>query len=93
MLKNEVDTLVLGCTHYPFIQPVLESILPEDVKIIDPAPAVARQVRRRLKKIDLLGEKGQSSVQFYTTGNVKCFKNQITELIDNQGVVKGLRFS
>ena len=92
MLKNEVDTLVLGCTHYPFVQPVLESILPKGIKIIDPAPAVARQVQRRLEKLELLAAKEDGLVQFYTTGDVKNFKSQITKLIDNQGIVRGLRF-
>ena len=92
MLAEGVDTLVLGCTHYPFIQPVLESLLPDGFEIIDPAPAVARQVKKRLEKLDLLDAKKAGSVQFYTTGNVKNFKGQVLELIGNQSIVKGLRF-
>ena len=52
MLAAGADTLVLGCTHYPFVQPLLEKIVTQETKtavaIIDPAPAVARQVVRRL---------------------------------------------
>lgn len=43
MLAAGVDTLVLGCTHYPFVLPLLTSIVGEDVTVIDPAPAVARR--------------------------------------------------
>ena len=50
MLDQDVDTLVLGCTHYPFILPLLEEIVGPAFQIIDPAPAVARQVVRRLKE-------------------------------------------
>lgn len=92
MLKEGVDTIVLGCTHYPFIQPILEDFFPKGIKIIDPAPAVARQVKRRLEKLDLLGAKKKGSVQFYTTGNIRLFRNQIEQLIDCQGVVKGVDF-
>ncbi len=46
MLAQQVDTLVLGCTHYPFIIPLLEKICGPSVRVIDPAPAVARQVVR-----------------------------------------------
>jgi glutamate racemase len=46
MIEAGVDRLVLGCTHYPFLIDQIRRILPEDVAIIDPAPAVARQVAR-----------------------------------------------
>lgn len=49
MLAEGMDTLVLGCTHYPFIRPLLEEIVGPDITIIDPAPAVARQVKRILQ--------------------------------------------
>ncbi|MGQ9501445.1 MAG: glutamate racemase [Anaerolineae bacterium] len=46
MVDAGVDQLVLGCTHYPFLLPVIRRILPPDVTVIDPAEAVARQVER-----------------------------------------------
>jgi glutamate racemase len=50
-----IDTLVLGCTHYPFIIPLLEDILGSKVTVIDPAPAVARQTARLLEAHTLHG--------------------------------------
>ena len=44
MLAQGVDTLVLGCTHYPFLTPVIESLFPGAFQIIDPSDAVARQI-------------------------------------------------
>jgi len=58
LLAVEIDTLVLGCTHYPFIIPLLEEIAGPAVKVIDPAPAVARQTRRLLDAHGLLGPDG-----------------------------------
>lgn len=48
MLAQGIDTVVLGCTHYPFVIPLIESIVGPGVRVIDPAPAVARQASRLL---------------------------------------------
>lgn len=44
MLARQIDTIVLGCTHYPFVIELIEKIAGPEVRVIDPAPAVARQV-------------------------------------------------
>ena len=49
MLPQGIDTIVLGCTHYPFVIPMIQEICGPQVRVIDPAPAVARQVRRVLE--------------------------------------------
>ena len=43
LVKEGADVIVLGCTHYPFLRPVIQRIAGKDVRIIDPAPAVARR--------------------------------------------------
>lgn len=65
MLEQGVDQIVLGCTHYPLLIPVLERIAP-GVNIIDPAPAVARRVEELLSCRELLNEKGEPSYRFLT---------------------------
>jgi len=49
MLEKGIDTIVLGCTHYPFVIPLIQKIVGAKVRVIDPAPAVARQVERLLE--------------------------------------------
>ncbi|MFW6068117.1 MAG: glutamate racemase [Chloroflexota bacterium] len=72
MLDAGVDTLVLGCTHYPFVLPLIRSIAGPDIHIIDPAPAVARQVRRVLQKRDLLKPTSKhGQLRAYTTGDAQ----------------------
>ncbi len=66
MLDAGVDTLVLGCTHYPFIRPLLERIIGEDIAVIDPAPAVARHTRFVLQQHRLIAPDGQE-------GALRCF--------------------
>ncbi|MBQ0096592.1 MAG: glutamate racemase [Bacteroidales bacterium] len=50
LLDAGADTIVLGCTHYPFLEPVIRRVAGPDVEIINPAPAVARQVERLLPR-------------------------------------------
>jgi glutamate racemase len=70
MLAAGIDTLILGCTHYPFVLALISQIAGPDVTIIDPAPAVARQVERLLQQHDLQGSVTvPGSVIAYTTGN------------------------
>lgn len=51
LLTQDIDRLVLGCTHYPLLRPALERILPSSVQILDPAPAIARQAVRVMRGI------------------------------------------
>ncbi|NER09414.1 glutamate racemase [Muriicola jejuensis] len=67
MVASGIDHLVLGCTHYPHLIPLLREELPERVRIIDCGEAVARQTFRILEKHSLLsGRKERSIHQFYT---------------------------
>ena len=60
MLEKNIDTVVLGCTHYPFVIPLIEQIVGENVRVIDPAPSVAKQAKRLL---EAQGMKNQSQGQ------------------------------
>ncbi|MDX1437366.1 MAG: aspartate/glutamate racemase family protein, partial [Anaerolineales bacterium] len=51
MLAAGVDQIVLGCTHYPFVLPLIREIAGPEVTVVDPAPAVARQTARVLKTL------------------------------------------
>ena len=53
MIEQGADHLVLGCTHYPFLTPILNRTLPKHIKIVDCNGAVAKQVERVLNKKDL----------------------------------------
>ena len=54
LVARGADTLVLGCTHYPFVGGLIAEIAGPDVAIVDPAAAVARELRRRLSERNLL---------------------------------------
>jgi len=70
LVEQGADTLVLGCTHYPFLENVIQSVAGPAVSIIDPAVAVARELHRRLQMNGLLSDDSEKgSDRFWTTGN------------------------
>lgn len=69
LLEQGADTLVLGCTHYPFLTPLIKRLVGPNVAVIDPSAAVARQVRRRLEALaSLADEAGTGSERYLTSG-------------------------
>jgi len=70
MIEQGLDTVVLGCTHYPFVFPLIKDIVGPDVRLIDPAPAIARQTSRLVAQVGANPAGGQGgTVEFLTTGH------------------------
>jgi glutamate racemase len=89
MLQKNIDTVVLGCTHYPFVIPLIQQIVGENVRVIDPAPAVAKQIRRVLEGQGLKNEDpAQGAVIFYTSGSPEELKSLLPRLLGETGEVK-----
>lgn len=89
MIKADIDYLVLGCTHYPYLIPILLELLPNHVKIIDSGEAVARQTKAVLEKHNFLNsEIGHSKNEFYTNGAPEIMKS----LLGKNFVVDYLNF-
>ena len=74
LLDQGADILVLGCTHYPFLAPVIRRIAGPDVRIIDPAPAVARQTLRVMKERGIPVGDTSFSVDLYSSGDGTSLK-------------------
>jgi glutamate racemase len=89
MLDANIDYLVLGCTHYPYLMPLLLRLLPKHVKIIDSGEAVARQTKAIMEKYNLLNT-GFSKIknEFYTNGNTEV----MASLLDDKFKVQYLDF-
>lgn len=91
MLARKIDTVVLGCTHYPFVIPLIQKIVGPDVRVIDPAPAVARQTRRLLQDSALMSAGGAAgAVEFYTSGSPPAFERLLPKLLGESGAVRGV---
>ena len=76
MIAKNIDILVLGCTHYPFLEPGIRRILGDDIAIFNPAPAVAQRVASLLEKPQHTSQctQRQEKSIFYTTGKKALFK-------------------
>jgi glutamate racemase len=83
-----VDTLVLGCTHYSFLTPLIARVVGPGVNIVDPAPAVARQVGRVLAQRGMRGAGHQGRRIFYTSGELAPFADLVARLFDEPGSVQ-----
>ena len=72
--QAEVDTVILGCTHFPLIAPMLQRTLGRGVTLITSGPGVARSVERALAARGLLNPRaGEGSYRFRCTGDVEAF--------------------
>lgn len=100
MLDQGIDTVVLGCTHYPFVIPLIQQITGPSVRVIDPAPAVARQVQRllgaaNLLKLDLevertLAGEPRQLMHFTTTGEAARLESMLPGLLGEKFPVEAL---
>ncbi|MBE0684463.1 MAG: glutamate racemase [Anaerolineaceae bacterium] len=94
MLDNKIDSVVLGCTHYPFVIPLIKEIVGSEVTVIDPAPAVAKQTMRILSKYDDTGtDNEQNNTILFTSGPLKAFQNFIDRIEMNNYEIHQVEWS
>ncbi|MEE1900130.1 glutamate racemase [Flavobacterium rakeshii] len=83
MIKANIDYLVLGCSHYPYLIPQIKEILPESVKIIDSGQAVARQTKNVLVTQDILNNSlHKGNTLFYTNSTPKVLSSILENKYD-----------
>ena len=75
LLAEGCDTIILGCTHYPFLKPLLREMIPESISLIDTGGAVARQLQRLLTQNDLLADIPARETLFWTSASPNKFRN------------------
>lgn len=88
LLAAGCDTLILGCTHYPFLRPLLAQMVPPEVILIDTGAAVARQLQRLLEQQHLLAAGPPAEVQFWTSASPENFRNVLPQLWKKSGNVR-----
>lgn len=89
MIRKNVDTLVLGCTHYPLLKRVIAKIMGKEVKLIDSAEETAREVKKVLTEEGLLKKPNKASYRRFYVSDVpdrfvevgkRFLKGKITEV-------------
>lgn len=93
MLARGADTIVMGCTHYPFVIPLIQELVGPEVQVIDPAPAVARQTARLLQANNLLVDTPPAGeMTFFTTGPAENLMGILPLLLEEQYPVQVARW-
>jgi len=89
LLDEGADTIVLGCTHYPFVKPLIRQIVGDGVVLIDTGAAVAKHLQQRLSALDLLARQHRAgSVRFWTNSQSADAKQVIEALWGERAVVE-----
>ncbi len=82
MMDKGADTIVLGCTHYPFLKELIQEITCNEMNVIDPSNAVASQTKRVLEQLNLIEtELTNPKFQFFTTGNEEITKAFLNDTV------------
>jgi glutamate racemase len=81
MVEKNIDYLVLGCSHYPYLIPQIKKIIPPSIKIIDSGEAVAKQTKKILEEQQLLNDSNNKASQiFYTNSDPEVLKKIVKPL-------------
>lgn len=74
ILEQKVDTLILGCTHFPLLTNCIKNIVGEDVILVDPAVNTTKNVLKYLKEKDILNDGAVNKDMYFVSGNIDGFK-------------------
>lgn len=89
LLAQHADTLVLGCTHYPFVEQLIRDVAGPEVKIVDTGEPVARQLQRLLEQRDLLRQlPATDRLMAFTTGSSRTLSLAFSKLLRLEAMVQ-----
>jgi glutamate racemase len=81
LISKGIDTLILGCTHYPLLSQIIQSIMGPEVLLIDPAENTVKEARKLLQKKQLLSPAShKADYQYLVTGSAPAFKEAAGKL-------------
>ncbi|HSM24412.1 MAG TPA: glutamate racemase [Anaerolineaceae bacterium] len=94
MIEKEIDSVVLGCTHYPFVIPLIKEIVGPDISVIDPSPAIANQTYRKIIENDIQSKSDSSGQSILITSgstqNLRKFLNKINLESEDHLILKAI---
>ncbi len=90
LLDNRIDTLVYGCTHYPHLAPLLESLLPASVQLVDPAHSVVVAAERELELLGLKNTQPPRPDRFAVSGEPQAFARLAQQWLGHRPAVEAI---
>lgn len=91
LLAVNIDTLIYGCTHYPHLAPVLQTILPSTVRCVNPAISMVAAAAQELDALGLRSSVPAWSTEFYVSGSAPEFKRLAVQWLGHQPAVHQIR--
>ncbi len=88
LITKKIDTLILGCTHYPHLIHLFRQILDSSVQIVDPAIAVVRNAAHKLKHLGWLSDRSPHCTSFYVSGNPEDFSKRVQQFLGFTPIVE-----
>lgn len=94
--KTSIDTLVMGCTHYPVMEEVIRSVVGEDISIVNTGRETAKEVERILERKEIVNTAGAGGCEYFVTDSPETFKEVggrfLGETIEKITFLKGLDY-
>ena len=84
LVKENLDVLILGCTHYPLMTPIIQSVIGEDVNLVNSAEEVAKEVKSTLTDMDLLSPQKNCKDLFYASDDIDNFKSLYRRIFNEE---------
>jgi glutamate racemase len=81
LIKRGIDTLMLACTHYPLLIPVLQDMLPDDVRLVDSATTCAEHLKAELTRLELLADPREGRLELHLTDLSEQFEELAAQFL------------
>ncbi len=88
LIQQQIDTLVYGCTHYPYLEPILRSLLPKSVNFVDPAVSLVKVAARELEIMDLQNCNAPKPTKFVVSASPQKFADLSLQLLGYKPVIQ-----
>ncbi|WP_099975099.1 glutamate racemase [Lactobacillus terrae] len=83
VIDSKSDTLVLGCTHFPMLKPIIADILGKDIVLVDPGVETVNKIKAFLKENDMLNDGLNRTIELNTTANFENFSKLALKWLNN----------
>lgn len=90
LIQQKIDTLVYGCTHYPYLEPVLQSLLPRSVNFVDPAVSLVKLAAKELEIMNLQNYTTPKPTKFVVSGSPEKFADLSLQFLGYRPIVQGI---
>ncbi|NEP89966.1 MAG: glutamate racemase [Okeania sp. SIO2C2] len=93
LIQQKIDTLVYGCTHYPYLEPILRSFLPRNINFVDPAVSLVKVAAKKLEMMNLQNYEKAKPTKFVVSGSPQKFAELSLQWLGYKPIVQSVSLS